>query len=167
MGAPFRPADVISEITTAPDTAYQLSELKLFTGARVNRWEDKAGFNFLFEYGSVATPDNGDAISSSSIIDLTEKMNDDGTLSWDAPAGKWTIMRFGYSLTGAKNRPAVPSGLGYEADKLSKKHIESYLRWIYSTINKNIGRPLWKKVAIYVTGQLGSRYPKLDRRNAR
>ena len=139
MSAPFRPADVISEITTAPDTAYQLSELKLLTGARVNRWEDKAGFNFLFEYGSVATPDNGDAISPSSIIDLTEKMNDDGTLNWDAPAGKWTIMRFGYSLTGAKNRPAVPSGLGYEADKLSKKHIESYLRGYTAPLIKTLG----------------------------
>jgi len=139
MGAPFKPADVISEITTAPDTAYQLSELKILTDARVNRWEDKAGFNFLFEYGSVATPDNGDAISPSSIIDLTEKMNDDGTLNWDAPSGKWTIMRFGYSLTGAKNRPAVPSGLGYEADKLSKKHIESYLRGYTAPLIKTLG----------------------------
>ncbi|MES2773760.1 MAG: glycosyl hydrolase [Bacteroidota bacterium] len=139
-GAPFRPADVISEATTAPDTAYQLNELKLFTTARVNRWEDKAGFNFLFEYESVATPDNGDAIAPSAIIDLTSKMNNDGILNWDPPPGKWTIMRFGYSLTGAKNRPAVPSGLGYEADKLSKKHMESYLRGYTAPLMKTLGK---------------------------
>lgn len=139
--APPRPADVISEITTAPDTAYQLSELKLITSARVNRWEDKAGFNFLFDYASVATPDNGDVIHKSEIIDLTTKMNEDGTLNWDAPAtgGKWTIMRFGYSLTGAKNRPAVPSGLGYEVDKLSKKHVESYLHRYTAPLMKALG----------------------------
>src|SRR6185295_2646414 len=134
-----RPADVISEVTTAPDTAYQLSELKLLTGARVNRWEDKAGFNFLFDYESVATPENGYAIPKSEIIDLTAKMNEDGSLNWDAPPGKWTIMRFGYSLTGAKNRPAVPSGLGYEADKLSKKHIESYLQGYTAPLIKTLG----------------------------
>jgi hypothetical protein len=139
MGAPFRPADVISEITTAPDTAYQLSELKLHTGARVNRWEDKAGFNFLFEYESVATPETGDAIPKSEIIDLSAKMNADGSLNWDVPEGKWTIMRFGYSLTGAKNRPAVPSGLGYEADKLSKKHTESYLQGYTAPLMKTLG----------------------------
>lgn len=138
-GAPFRPADVISEITTAPDTAYQLSELKLITDARVNRWEDKAGFNFLFDYESIATPENGYAIPTSQIIDLTAKMNEDGTLNWNAPAGKWTIMRFGYSLTGARNRPAVPSGLGYEADKLSKKHIESYLQGYTTPLIKTLG----------------------------
>jgi len=137
--APYRPADVISEITTAPDTTYQLSELKLITGARVNRWEDKAGFNFLFDYGSVATPENGNAIPTSEIIDLTGKMNDDGTLNWNAPPGKWTIMRFGYSLTGAKNRPAVPAGLGYEVDKLSRKYVESYLQQYTAPLMKSLG----------------------------
>ncbi len=138
-GAAFRPADVISEITTAPDSAYQLSELKLLTGARVNRWEDKAGFNFLFEYESVATPENGEAIPKSEIIDLTAKMNADGILNWDVPEGKWTIMRFGYSLTGAKNRPAVAAGLGYEVDKLSKKHTQSYLQGYTAPLLKALG----------------------------
>ena len=53
---PPRPADVIAEATT-PDTTYTISEMQLHPGARINRWEDKAGFNFLFEYSGVATPD--------------------------------------------------------------------------------------------------------------
>jgi hypothetical protein len=138
-GAALRPADVIAEITTAPDSIYQLNELKLFSGARVNRWEDKAGFNFLFEYGSVATAATNDTIAGSGIIDLTTKMNSDGTLNWDAPPGKWTIMRFGYSLTGAKNRPAVPSGLGYEVDKLSKKYVTAYLQGYTAPLIKALG----------------------------
>lgn len=140
IAAAPRPADVISEATTAPDSLYQLSELKLFSSARVHRWEDKAGFNFLFEYESVATPENGDAIRPSDIIDLTGKMNEDGTINWEAPPGKWTIMRFGYSLTGAKNRPAVPSGLGYEVDKLSRKHTASYLQGYTEPLMKSLGK---------------------------
>jgi hypothetical protein len=137
--APFRPADVISEVTTSPDTAYQLNELKFYSGARVNRWEDKAGYNFMFEYASVPTPNSNTSIQKEQVIDLTSKMDKDGTLHWDVPPGKWTIMRFGYSLTGAKNRPAVPSGLGYEADKMSKKHMESYLTGYTEPIKKALG----------------------------
>lgn len=139
--APARPADVISQATTIVDTAYQISEIKLHTGGRVNRWEDKAGFNFLFEYAGTETPGMPASalIPSSGIIDLTSKMSADGTLTWDAPAGNWTIMRFGYALTGAKNRPAVPSGLGYEVDKLSKKYVEEYLKGYTEPLKSALG----------------------------
>lgn len=128
--APVRPGEVISQVTTLVDSVYQISEIKLQTGGRVNRWEDKAGFNFLFEYADTDTPEMpaGSVIGSKDIIDLSSKMSADGTLTWNAPAGNWTIMRFGYALTGAKNRPAVPSGLGYEVDKLSKKYAEEYMK---------------------------------------
>jgi len=141
ISAPFRPADVISQATTSPDTAYLLNELRLFNSPRINRWEDKAGFNFMFEYGSVATADvkPGEAISTAGLIDLSSRISADGTLSWNVPPGKWTIMRFGYSLTGAKNRPAMPGGLGYEVDKLSKKHTESYLRGYTAPLMKELG----------------------------
>jgi hypothetical protein len=139
--APFKPASVISQATTSADTSYSINELKLFSGARINRWEDKAGFNFLFEYESVATPKvkAEEAISQSEVINLTAKMSADGTLNWAVPNGKWTIMRFGYSLTGAKNRPAVPTGLGYEADKLSKKYTEDYLKGYTAPLMKELG----------------------------
>jgi len=65
-------------------------------------------------------------IRRSDIVDLTPRMSKDGTLNWEVPPGKWTILRMGYSLTGSKNRPAPPSGLGYEADKLSRKYMEAY-----------------------------------------
>src|SRR5690606_27291882 len=124
------PAEVISEATTAVDTAYSVAEIQLHSGARINRWEDKAGFNFLFEYGGVSTPDipAAEAINPNEIIELTSKMDADGNLVWDAPEGDWTIMRFGYALTGAKNRPAVPAGLGYEVDKMNPTHVEDYFR---------------------------------------
>jgi hypothetical protein len=113
----------------------------LHSGARVHRWEEKAGFSFLFEYESVPTPPtpSSSIIRNSDIVDLTAKMNKDGTLNWEVPAGSWTVLRLGYSLTGAKNRPAVPSGLGYEADKLSRKHTESYLRGYTDPIAQALG----------------------------
>jgi hypothetical protein len=61
--------------------------------------------------------EKSDAISISDIIDLTNKMDAEGNLNWDAPAGKWTIIRLGYSLTGIENHPASPEATGLEGDK--------------------------------------------------
>ncbi len=140
-GAPLRPAEVMSQAQTQPSREYTLMELVLHVGARVHRWEEKAGFSFLFEYESVPTPPvpTDAAIPATGVIDLTKKMAADGTLAWEVPPGKWTILRFGYSLTGAKNRPAVPAGLGYEVDKLSRKHLEDYLRGYTDPLARTLG----------------------------
>lgn len=150
-GAPMRPAEVMSQAQTQPAREYALTELILHAGARIHRWEEKAGFSFLFEYETVPTPPVGSnsSIPDTDVIDLTAKMSADGTLDWEVPPGKWTILRFGYSLTGAKNRPAVPAGLGYEVDKLSRKHLEDYLRNYTDPLSRTLGN-LYGKSLRYV-----------------
>jgi hypothetical protein len=140
-GAPMKPADVMAETTTLPDSVYTFNELKFHSGARINRWEDKAGFYHLFNYEPVASGEvsPSSAIDPSSIIDLTSKMQSDGSLEWNVPSGNWTIMRFGYSLTGSKNRPAVPAGSGYEVDKLSREHTEAYIKEYTSPVAGSLG----------------------------
>lgn len=44
-----------------------------------------------------ATPDEEDA-RVGDVIDLSAKLASDGTLSWNAPAGDWRVIRFGYTL---------------------------------------------------------------------
>jgi hypothetical protein len=150
-GAPLGPAETMSQAPAKPAREYVLTEAILHSDPRVHRWEEKAGFSFLFEYESVPTPEipTAAAIRSSEIIDLTSKMDRNGNLHWDVPPGKWTILRMGYSLTGAKNRPATPAGLGYEVDKLSFKHIESYYHGYFDPIEKSLG-PLFGKSLRYV-----------------
>lgn len=144
--APMRPADVMAETLTRQDTVYSFSEIRLHSGARINRWEDKAGFYHLFSYDPVSSPDvpASSAIDPGKIIDITSSMSGDGTLQWKAPAGSWTIMRFGFSLTGAKNRPATPAGSGYETDKLSREHTEAYIKAYTGPLAKALG-PLYGK----------------------
>ena len=150
-GAPLGPAETMSQAPAQPAREYVLREAILHSGARVHRWEEKAGFSFLFEYESVPTPEvpADTAIRSSDIIDLTSKMSPDGDLQWDIPSGKWTILRMGYSLTWAKNRPAVPAGLGYEVDKLSRKHVEAYYHGYFDKLAESLG-PLFGKALQYV-----------------
>ena len=150
-GAASTPAGNMAMTPSQPAREYVLTEAALHGGGRIHRWEDKAGYSFLFEYETVSTPalPSTSAIARGDVVDLTSRLHPDGTLEWDVPAGRWTIMRMGYSLTGAKNRPAVPAGLGYEVDKLSRMHVESYLRGYIDPIAKALG-PLYGKSLSYV-----------------
>ena len=43
-----------------------------------------------------------------------------GAFKWDAPEGRWTILRIGHTTTGKDNHPAPEAGRGLESDKLSR-----------------------------------------------
>jgi alpha-L-rhamnosidase/F5/8 type C domain len=135
----------------APPKQYEITEATFYSGARVNRWEDKAGFAPLFEYETVPTPPAPSTveIQRSDVVDLTSKLAKDGSLDWDVPAGTWTILRMGYSLTGHKNGPAVPSATGFEVDKLNRKDVEAYYIGYTQKISRALG-PLWGKSLRYM-----------------
>ncbi len=149
--APLGPAITMSQAPSKPAASYVLSEAVLHTGARVHRWEEKAGFSFLFEYETVPTPavPVAQAVAAGEVIDLTARMKADGTLEWDVPPGRWTVLRLGQSLTGARNRPATPAGSGLEADKLSRDHMEAYFHGYFDPLRAALG-PLFGKSLRYV-----------------
>ncbi|AJR04520.1 glycoside hydrolase family 2 [Siansivirga zeaxanthinifaciens CC-SAMT-1] len=66
-----------------------------------------------------ALKDKSLCINPDEVIDISNKLDKNGLLNWDAPAGEWTIMRMGMTPTGTKNAPAAPQGVGYEIDKMS------------------------------------------------
>ena len=145
------PAEVIHGQATEPPPAgprgggnpgYVITEAIFYSDARVNRWEDKGAFGSLMDmYDVVPTPKAPvDAeVARRNVIDLTSKMDADGTLHWDAPEGHWTVLRMGYSLTGAKNRPSVPAGSGYEVDKLSSKYVREYFSGYMDPLREHLG----------------------------
>jgi hypothetical protein len=65
------------------------------------------------------------------ILDISDKMDAEGNLNWEAPEGEWTVMRFGMTPTGIENHPAAPQGKGYEVDKanreLARFHFEQFI----------------------------------------
>jgi hypothetical protein len=81
----------------------------------------------------------GMTIAPARIIELTAKMGSDGRLEWDVPAGKWTILRFGHTGTGAENAPAPASGRGLECDKLSKEGIEAQFAGMMAKLIADVG----------------------------
>jgi alpha-L-rhamnosidase len=141
-GAGLTPAAVIHGAPVVPAPSFTLTEAILYSDARVNRWEDKGAFGSLMDvYDAVPTPAAHAVaeIAREEVIDLTGKMDKDGTLHWNIPPGKWTVLRMGYSLTGAKNRPSVPAGSGYEVDKLSAKYVQRYFNGYVDPLQQHLG----------------------------
>ncbi|GAB1449995.1 hypothetical protein MASR2M47_00510 [Draconibacterium sp.] len=62
-------------------------------------------------------------VDANGVIDISDKLDANGKLTWDAPEGDWTIMRIGMTPTGTKNSPSAPQGQGYEVDKMSSELI--------------------------------------------
>ena len=83
------------------------------------------------------TPDQ--VVPKQAVLDLTKNMAADGTLTWDVPAGEWTIVRMGYLCNGRCNHPASDHGRGLEVDKLSAEAMDFHFEQYVSRLCKTLG----------------------------
>ena len=115
-----------------------ISRLKFSTGSRTQDWRGQAGYTLHSMERTNPPAQNPKAwVRSADIVDITQMMDAKGQLHWNAPAGNWTVVRFGHVNTGAKNKPAPAEATGWECDKFSKsgidKHFESYIGRMINT----------------------------------
>jgi len=124
-----------------PPTSYEVAELVLHADPRVNHFEEKAAFDAVGDLYQFATPsvDRSLAIQTSDVVDLTSKMQPDGTLDWSPPAGTWVVLRFGYSLLGITNHPATAEATGLEVDKLDRRFVKDYLEKYLASYKDTVG----------------------------
>lgn len=81
------------------------------------------------------------------VLDLTSKMKPEGHLTWEVPPGRWTVLRFGHTPTGAMNAPSPESGRGLECDKLSKEGSEVHFNSFMAKLIEDVG-PLAGKTLV-------------------
>ncbi len=93
---------------------------------------------YYVDIAVLALPATGFA-PASSVINLTDKMQPDGKLDWDAPAGEWVIYRFGHTTMGALIQPAQPAAIGLECDKMSEEAVSFHIDHIINEIKKHLG----------------------------
>ena len=95
---------------------------------------------FSKEEGSFKTK----GLDQSKMIDISKFMQPDGHLVWNAPAGEWTIYRFGTATTAANTRPAPVSGYGFECSKLDTTalnyHLDNYINLLIKDSGKKISK---------------------------
>lgn len=120
---------------------YKIAELVLHTEPRVNRFEEKAAFSPGEDFYKDTTPSVAavSAIAKSGVIDLTGKMQPDGTLDWTPPAGRWMVVRIGYSLLGITNHPATAEATGLEVDKLDHRFVRNYFEKYLDSYKDTVG----------------------------
>lgn len=136
-----------------PPTTYQVAELVLHTDLRVDRFEEKAAFVPEADLYQFATPsvDAAIAIKKEDVIDLTSKMQPDGTLDWTPAEGTWIVLRIGYSLLGITNHPATPEATGLEVDKLDRRFVKDYFEKYLDSYKETVGADeMGKKGVQYV-----------------
>jgi hypothetical protein len=129
IGPPFPPSD----------RTYPLASFSLHGGARVNHFEEKAGFAVTRDYYAVNTIEGSSGIAKAMVLDITSKMDEQGNLDWHPPPGRWRILRLGYSLTGHQNGPAIAQGTGLEVDKLSAAPVRRYLEHYLQLYRDSLG----------------------------
>jgi len=98
------------------------------TGVRMDDWEGKAGWALR---GGMA--ENSAAlgrmpaacfVKGDAVLDITDRFSG-GTLEWDAPAGRWTVLRVGHVNMCLRNGPAPAEATGWECDKLTPAGVEA------------------------------------------
>jgi hypothetical protein len=67
-----------------------------------------------------------------------------GSPATDVKPGRYTVLRIGYTLTGAHNVASRPTGDGLEVDKLSSKSLDRFLEGGLVPLFKSIGDPVGK-----------------------
>ena len=98
-----------------------------------------AKWNFYRDIATLALSDRTNAVQPNEIIDLTTKMDGTGRLTWDAPAGNWTILRFGHTTTGMECHPAPRLSVGLECDKLDRQGVDAHFDGYIAKILENVG----------------------------
>ena len=76
-------------------------------------------------WGAQSDPSAGSTVVSSEVIDLSRRMDANGRLVWDAPAGEWVVLRTGMLPIGTQCSPSSPESVGLEVDKMSREHVRS------------------------------------------
>ena len=104
------------------DSDLYLGGVELLGEARIDQWEVKSA-----NYIDFADPDRtpayrgNEVIDPATIVDLTDRLSPEGKLEWDVPPGRWTILRFGHTATGAAVKHGRPESRGLECDKMSAR----------------------------------------------
>ena len=134
--APVQASEFELEFRDVPAGA-QVAALQLLSPPRVDQYVEKQlgkmHFNPLptdaaYRWPAPPEPQSREGIvPAGGMVDLSEKVSADGTLSWSVPPGRWLLLRVGLAQTGTRNAPASREGEGWEVDKMSAEQVGWHL----------------------------------------
>jgi len=84
-------------------------------------------------------------VAKSELINISKYVDAQGVLNWEAPAGKWRIMRFGHTSTGHENATGG-AGRGLEVDKFNAEAVRFQLDHWFGEMLRKAGPELASRV---------------------
>ncbi len=124
-----------------PSRQRGICEIELHAAPRIPAWNYKANFSFRGARSEDSPPEIAKefCIDHEKIIDLTDHLDAQGKLHWNAPDGSWTILRFGYTPRGQENIAAPDAGVGLECDKMSRAAVRFHFEHGLGPLMKSLG----------------------------
>jgi len=106
----------------------ELAEVRLSSQAHLDHWETKAAYvPALVNPGDPTPVAPPEVIDPGKIVDLTGRLQPDGSVDWEVPPGNWTLLRVGYAPMGIQNRSGLMAEAGgLEVDKLDRAAVEKF-----------------------------------------
>ena len=101
--------------------------------------EVDAKWNFYRDIAVLAVREQAGPVKHGEIIDLSARLGAGGELTWDAPAGRWVLLRFGRTTTGKTNAPAAEEARGLEGDKLDREGVDAHFDGYVAKVLENAG----------------------------
>jgi hypothetical protein len=86
----------------------------------------------------LAAPASGN-IDKTNLLDLTGRMQADGSLEWDVPPGEWIIYRIGHTTMGSLIQPAQWAATGLECDKMNPEAVAFHMDHVIGELKKHLG----------------------------
>ncbi len=74
------------------------------------------------------------------IVDLTDRVDADGRLQWNAPAGKWVVVRYVCLNTGERLKVPSPNSDGLATDHFSREATRAFLQTLIGRLESKLGR---------------------------
>ncbi|WP_294081417.1 glycosyl hydrolase [Proteiniphilum sp. UBA5384] len=115
----YRDIAILAIPYSTNSSSYKIPQLELRSGLGI-----KTYFNNLDKI----SPPTGTVIKQNELIDLSELLDSKNHLNWNAPLGKWRIIRIGHASNFLMTRPCPQSAVGLECNRLSKQGIDSHFK---------------------------------------
>ncbi|MDO5581764.1 MAG: glycosyl hydrolase [Planctomycetia bacterium] len=112
-----------------------VKKVRFFQNSMITDVDQRNSSTDRFGYQKPDRPEEA-GISPQDVLDLSDKMGEDGTLIWNAPAGNYTVLRIGCTALGKMCAPAHANLRGLECDKLARSGIDEHWKHMMVPILK-------------------------------
>ncbi|MBD0823763.1 glycosyl hydrolase [Aestuariibaculum marinum] len=128
------------------NSPFKVTKIILSEEPLIDNYQGKCGAVWrISSRNTEAQIPESECVKTENMVNVSEFIDANSLLNWEAPKGNWRIMRFGHTSTGHENATAG-GGRGLEVDKFNKEAVQFQLDHWYGEMRRTAGEELASKV---------------------